>query len=165
MPERMRVHALRGDDGSTLILTIFYGFLALVLILVVVAATSLYLERKRLFTLADGAALAGAEAFPLESVVLGGPGAGGPEARSGETGLGAARPELAPADVAAAVGEYLAAAPHGEFEGLTVTRATSVDGQSATVSLSSRWRPPVLVLVVPQGVPLEVTAVARSVFW
>jgi uncharacterized membrane protein len=158
MPERMRVGGLRGDDGSTLILTIFYGFLALVLILVVVAATSLYLERKRLFTLVDGAALAGAEAFPLESVVLYGP-------ASGETGLGAARPVLAPADVAAAVGEYLAAAPHGEFEGLTVTRATSVDGESATVSLSSWWRPPVLVLVVPQGIPLEVTAVARSVFW
>jgi uncharacterized membrane protein len=189
MPQRMRVGALHGDDGSTLILTVFYGFLALVLILVVVAASSLYLERKRLFTLADGAALAGAEAFPLESVVLGGAGtsgagaggteAGGTEADGteaggpaiggssspGGTGLGAARPELTPADVAAAVGEYLAAAQHGEFEGLTVTRATSVDGQSATVSLSARWRPPVLTLVVPQGVSLEVTAVARSVFW
>jgi uncharacterized membrane protein len=165
MMKRMRVRAMPGEDGSTLILTIFYGFLALVLILLVVAATSLYLERKRLFTLADGAALAGAEAFPLESVVVGAPEAGEPGAPTAENGLGAVRPELAPADVAAAVADYLDAAPHGTFEDLTVTRATSVDGQSATVSLSAWWRPPVLTLVVPDGVPIEVTAVARSVFW
>jgi hypothetical protein len=140
------------DDGSTLLLTIFYGFLALVLVLVVVAGTSLYLERKRLFTLADGAALAGAEAFPLDSV-----------APASDTGR--LKPVLSPAEVDAAVRDYLAAAPNGGFEELTVTRATSVDGQSATVSLSAYWRPPVLTLVLPTGVPLEVTAVARSVFW
>ncbi len=38
-----------GDErGSTLLLTIFYAALSLALILVVVAVTSLYLERKRL---------------------------------------------------------------------------------------------------------------------
>lgn len=138
------------EDGSTLLLTIFYGCLALVLILVVMAATSLYLERKRLFTLADGAALAGAEAFPLDAVAI--------EA----TDL---RPRLESRDVEAAVQSYLASTPHGGFEGLTVTRAASVDGQSATVTLNAYWRPPVLTLVLPAGVPLEVSAVARSVFW
>ena len=59
---------MRDDEGSILPLTIFYGVLSLVLILLVVAATSLYIERKRLFTLADGAALVGAEAFPLDAV-------------------------------------------------------------------------------------------------
>src|SRR5690606_39559987 len=64
-----RATRLRDDDtGSTLVLTIFYSFLALVLIFLVVAATSLYLERKRLFSLADGAALVGAEAFELSDV-------------------------------------------------------------------------------------------------
>jgi uncharacterized membrane protein len=140
------------EDGSTLLLTIFYGFLALVLVLVVVAATSLYLERKRLLTLADGAALAGAEAFPLDSVAP-------------VPGTGVLKPALSPAEVDAAVREYLAAAPNAGFEGLTVTQATSVDGQSARVSLSAYWRPPVLTLVLPAGVPLDVTAVARSVFW
>lgn len=138
------------DEGSTLLLTIFYGFLALVLVLVVVAATSLYLERKRLFTLADGAALAGAEAFGLDAVAVEGD---------------QLRPVLTSIDVDAAVSDYLATAPHAAFEGLTVTQAASVDGQSATVSLAAFWRPPVLTLVIPEGVPLEVTAVARSVFW
>ncbi len=146
----MRQRNLGDEDGSTLLLTIFYGFLALVLILVVVAATSLYLERKRLFTLADGAALVGAEAFALDAVSI---------------NAIELRPELASEDVAVAVDDYLASAPHATFEGLTVTRAESVDGQSATVSLSAYWRPPVLTLVLPAGVPLEVTAVARSVFW
>ncbi|TFD29087.1 hypothetical protein E3T49_11095 [Cryobacterium cryoconiti] len=76
MPGRLPIRA-GGDDGSTLILTIFYGFLAMVLILIVVAATSLYLERKRLLTLADGAALAGAEAFNLGEVTVAGDGSGG----------------------------------------------------------------------------------------
>ena len=56
------------EDGSTLLLTILYGVLGLALVLVVVSASSLYLERKRLFTVADGAALAGAEAWRLDSV-------------------------------------------------------------------------------------------------
>jgi hypothetical protein len=38
-----RGRALEGEEGSTLLLTIFYGFLSLVLVFLVVAATSLYL--------------------------------------------------------------------------------------------------------------------------
>ena len=139
---------LARDDGSTLVLTIFYGFLSLVLVLLVVAATSLYLERKRLFTLADGAALVGAEAFELDDVLL--------------TPNGY-RPTLRSADVAAAVTTYLGLAP-ADFESLAVERAETVDGRSATVSLSAYWRPPVLSLLVPEGFRIEVTAVARSVF-
>ena len=140
---------LRQDDGSTLPLTIFYGFFALVLVLVVVAATSLYLERKRLFTLADGAALVGAEAFALDDVAL------------GPSGY---RPTLESPDVATAVSAYLASAPTADFTALALERAESVDGRSATVSLSAYWRPPVLTLLVPEGLRIEVTAVARSVF-
>jgi uncharacterized membrane protein len=140
----------RGDEGSILPLTMVYGALAFMLILVTMAATSLYLERKRLFTLADGAALAGAEAFPLDTVVL---------------GSDILRPALTSDAVELAAREYLASAPHEPFEGLTITEAMSTDGQSATVTLSAFWRPPMLVLVLPSGIPLEVTSVARSVFW
>lgn len=138
----------QSEEGSTLPLTIFYGFLSLVLILLVVAATSLYLERKRLFVVADGAALVGAEAFALDDVAL------------TPSGL---RPTLDSADVAAAVSGYLAQAPT-DFESLEVERAETVDGRSATVSLSAYWHPPVVSLLVPQGFRIEVTAVARSVF-
>ena len=139
----------RDDEGSTLPLTIFYGFLSLVLVLLVVAATSLYLERKRLFTLADGAALVGAESFSLADV------------RSTVAGF---RPELRSREVAEAVESYLASAPHDGFTALAVERAETVDGRSATVALSAYWRPPVVTLLVPEGFRIEVTAVARSVF-
>jgi uncharacterized membrane protein len=138
------------DEGSTLILTSFFCALGLVVILLVVAATSLYLERKELFTLADGAALAGAEAFDLDQVQV--------------SGEGAITPQLSSADVATAVDAYLSAQDLGSFEGLTITRAGSIDGRSATVSLAASWHPPVISLLVPAGIGIEVTSVARSVF-
>jgi hypothetical protein len=144
-----RVRRLRDEDGSTLPLTIFFGFLSLVLVLLVVAATSLYLERKRLFTLADGAALVGAEAFTLDEVTL--------------TPQGY-RPTLTTAEVASAVGNYIASTPAGDLESLAIEGASTLDGRSATVSLSAYWRPPVLTMFVPSGLRIEVTAVARSVF-
>lgn len=148
---RRRLSQLEDDDtGSTLVLTIFYSFLALVLIFIVVAATSLYLERKRLFTLADAAALAGAEAFDLADVVVG---PGGPEVI------------LETPDVAAAVTAYLARVPDPGFESLVVGSAHTVDGRSATVTLSAYWRPPVVSLLVPEGIRIEVTALARSIFF
>lgn len=137
------------ERGSILPLTIFYGVLCLVLVLLVVAATSLYLERKRLFTLADGAALVGAEAFDLEDVA--------PTA----DGL---RATLESPDVAAAAAAYLRTAPTSGFDSLTLERAETVDGRSATVELSAYWRPPILSALVPEGLRIEVTAVARSVF-
>lgn len=141
---------LRDDEGSTLPLIIFFGFLSLALILLVVAASSLYLERKRLFTVADGASLSGAEAFSLDDVQL---------------TDGRPRPVLQTADVAAAVSEYLASAAPSSLESLSVDRAETVDGASATVSLSAYWRPPVLSILVPKGFRIEVTSVARSVFY
>jgi hypothetical protein len=137
------------DDGSILLLIIFYGFLALSLVLVVLSATSLYLEHKRLLNLADGASLAGSEAFTLDAV---------------QVGVVGPRPVLISGDVSAAVDDYLRLVPHASFENLVVTSAASADGQSASVTLRSWWRPPVLTLVVPDGVSLEVTVVSRAVF-
>jgi hypothetical protein len=140
---------LRSEDGSTLLLTIFYSALCLALILLVVAATSLYLERKRLFTLADGASLVGSEAFTLS------------EARNTPHGN---RPILTSPEVAAAVSEYLADDPADSFTALHVERAVSVDGRSATVELSCYWAPPMLTLLIPKGFRIRVTSIARSVF-
>jgi len=140
---------MKRDDGSMLPLTIFFGMLSILLVLIVIAATSLYLERKRLFTLADGAALVGAEAFDLNEV---------------RATAGGYRPTLESPDVAAAVTAYLSRTPHSDLEQLHLERAESVDGRSATVELSAYWRPPVITLLVPEGFRIEVTAVARSVF-
>lgn len=140
---------LKGEEGSLLPLTIFYGALSLVLILLVVAATSLYLERKRLFTLADGAALVGAEAFALDDVSV---------------TAGAPRPVLRSGEVRSAVADYLDEVPHDQFESLRLESANTADGRSATVQLSAYWRPPVVSLLLPEGIRLDVTAVGRSVF-
>lgn len=145
--KRMLVRA--GDeDGSTLLLAIFYGMLSLLLVLTVTAATSLYLERKRLYSLADAAALVGAEAFDLSSVSL----------DSGNPTLTLQSPR-----VRAAVATFLEDDPVGTFDALVLEDAGSQDGKSASVTVSSAWRPPVLSLFVPDGIRLEVTAVARSV--
>lgn len=140
---------LRDDEGSTLPLVIFFAMLSLVLVLLVVAATSLYLERKRLFTLADGAALVGAEAFDLDDVAVEG------------TQL---RPTLHDDDVHDAVDDYLHDNPIGRFDDLRLADAETPDGVSATVTLTASWKPPVVSLLLPAGIRLEVTSVARSVF-
>lgn len=137
------------DRGSITPLIVFYGMLALVVVLIVVAATSLYLERKRLFTLADGAALAGAESFDLADV---------------NVTDGSAHPRLTNSDVAAAVDGYLRDAAPQTVDGLKVERAETRDSRSATVTLSGYWRPAVLTLFIPDGLRLDVTAHARSVF-
>lgn len=137
----------REEEGSTLVLTIGFAALALALVLAVTAATSMLVERRRLFTIADGAALAAAEAFALEQVRFDGT---------------SAAPELADAAVQQAAAAWAAAAA-GELDAVRVEGA-SADARSATVSVSSAWRPPVVSLFLPEGIRLDVTATARAVF-
>ena len=148
MSATTRPHPDAGDTGSTLLLTIFYCFLGLSIVLVVVSATTLYLERKRLFTIADGAALAAAEAWSLETVRLEGD---------------RLDIELDSADVRAAAADYLAATAT-ELDDVELVRAASVDGRTATVTLRSTWEAPLHTELVPLSVPIEVTVTARSVF-
>lgn len=146
---RPRLDRLRDDEaGSTLLLTIFYGVLALALVLVVVSATSLYLERKRLFTLADAAALAAAESWRLEDVRV-----------DGDRLVY----DLDEAGVRAAASDYLAAAAHS-LRGVELVGASADDGRSATVTLRAVWHAPIHSEFTPLTVPIEVTADARSVF-
>lgn len=140
---------LATDEGSTLPLVIFFAFLGMLVVLIVTAATSLYVEKKRLLSFADGAALVGAEAFDLAAVTV--------------TPAGA-RPVLESSDVAAAVAEFVAGPQSAGFEALEVGAAFTPDGRSATVTLTSTWRPPVVTLLVPDGIRVDATATARSVF-
>ncbi len=139
---------LRDETGSILPLVAGFTALALTIALLVAAATSLYLERKRLLSLADSAALVGAEAYDLADVT----------ATDGNV-----RVELADEDVSTAVQQYLEGVPD-TFEELRIEEATSVDGRSATVELSAQWHPPVVSLFVPEGLRVDVTSTARSVF-
>ena len=149
-PTRRRHLDPRDDRGSILPLIAGFGTLALAVVLLVSAATSLYLERARLFTLADGAALAAAESFDLASVR--------------PTPEGELRPRLTDPQVAAAAADYLTQAPSTRLKGLRLVAASTPDGLSARVTLAAVWAPPVLSVLVPQGIPLQVTATSRSVF-
>ena len=140
---------LEGDDGSVLPLIAFFCGLCLALVLTVVAVTSLYIERKRLLTLADGASLVGAESFSIDDV------------RHTPDGV---RPRLTSAEVDAAVVQFIRDNPSSEFADLRIDRAVRVDARSATVQLSAYWSPPLLSFVVPRGFRIEVTSVARAVF-
>jgi uncharacterized membrane protein len=141
--------AVSDEQGTTLLIAIFLCALAIMIVLVVVASSSLYLERKRLFSLADGAALAGAEAWNLDAVTLGDDGA--------DLDL-----ELQTAAVHDAVAEYLADA--ADADGVRLVAAVSDDGRSATVTLRREWHAPISTDLLPLSVPIEVTATARSVF-
>lgn len=148
MIARLRARFTRDESGSTLLLTIFYCFLGLSIVLVVASATTLYLERKRLFTVADGAALAAAEAWALDSVQVDGD---------------RISIELNDAEVRRAAADYLDQAA-SDLDDVELVRAASDDGRSATVTLRSVWRAPIHTELVPFAVPIEVTVTARSVF-
>lgn len=141
-----RIH--KEEEGSSLILIIFAGLIGLAVILGTVAATSLYIERKRLFTVADGAALAAAEAFNLDDV---------------QVINGRASITLTNTAVRSETDHYLQLIPTTESNGISVVSAVTNDGRSATVSLQKTWHPPVVSMFMPEGMVLDVTATARTV--
>jgi len=77
-------------------------------------------------------------------------------------GAGRPLPALRSVDVEDAARGYLADASP-PFDDLRLLNADTPDGRSATVSLSCSWAPPIVSLLVPGGVRVEVTATARSV--
>ncbi|MEV4688724.1 pilus assembly protein TadG-related protein [Microbacterium sp. LWH3-1.2] len=128
------------DEGSVLILTLGYAVLAIAVILVCTAATSLYLAQKQLDAVADAAALAAADGFDL-SVVAGEPLATLTDAsvrREAEAMMGSVRPDA------------------------RLVSASTPDGVSARVTVAAQWHPPIVTMFVPDGVALEATATSRT---
>lgn len=128
------------DEGSVLILTLGYGVLAIAVILVCTAATSLYLAQKQLDAVADAAALAAADGFELSVV------GGEPQATLTDAGV---RGE------AAAMVEQIG----GDAR---LVSATTPDGVSARVTVAGEWQPPIVTVFLPDGVALEATATSRT---
>jgi hypothetical protein len=143
-------HWTRDESGSSLILVIFAGVLCAALVIAVSAATSLYLERKRLFSLADAAALVGAESFSLSSV---------------QVINGRAEPRLTRTRVQSAVTAFVATSTPPDLHDVRVDSARTPDGRSAQVTLSTVWHPPVVTFLMPEGLRIDVTSTARSVLW
>ena len=136
-----RAQALEPDDeGSILILTLGYAVLAIAVILVCTAATSLYLAQKQLDAVADAAALAAADGFDL-AVVDGEPVATLTDAgvrREAEAMMSDLGPDA------------------------RLVAASTPDGVSARVTVAGQWHPPIVTVFVPDGVALEATATSRT---
>ena len=144
----MKINIFKDEEGSSLILIIFAGLIGLAVIIGTMAATSLYIERKRLFTVADGAALAAAEAFNLDDV---------------QVVNGRASVTLTDSAVNAETLHYLQLIPVNESSGVSVVSAKTTDGRSATVTLQKWWKPPVVSIFMPEGLKVDVTSTARTV--
>ena len=144
------------DEGRVLLLSLVFGLLALTLVVTVVSATAVHLDRKRVLALADLAALAGATALDE----------GAYYARDGRAGDAEGLVVLTDASVRQAVEAHLARAPEAaRFPDLAVVTARTPDGRTAIVTLTATAHPPLLSWVTQRwagGVPLDLTSRARA---
>ncbi|MGW9417803.1 hypothetical protein SAMN05518682_2715 [Cellulosimicrobium aquatile] len=131
------VARLRGsnerEEGRILLLTSAFVAFALLLVTVVVSATEVHLERKRLYALADALALTAADSTTPETFYSG----------SAAPPVEGAVLTLTDAGIRADVDDYLARNP-AALAGLSevvVTDASTGDGRTASVGLAARARP------------------------
>ena len=146
----------RVDAGQVLPLVLIYTLVAFLLVTVVVDAASVHLERNRLMSLADSAALNAAGALDQ-----------GRFYRQG-AGVDSGVVPVSDDSVQASVQDFLVVSGAEErFTGLAVGAPTgSPDGTSVQVTLVAVSRPPVITFVVAAwagGIPLRVTSRARAV--
>ncbi|MEX5306729.1 pilus assembly protein TadG-related protein [Kocuria sp. CPCC 205258] len=137
------------DDGQVTILVIGFAVVLLLLTIVVMAVTAVYVGERKLQVLADNAALAAADTF----VAL-------------DPGEGGAPPATVLDDdaVAGAAAAYLdTVRAWTDTPGLALAAPTgSPDGRTAEVTLSAVVHPPVVNLLVPDGIPISATSDARA---
>ncbi len=148
--ERLRHQGAR-DEGQVMLLGIGVTALVLALVLVVAAATTVYLDLKHLVGTADLAAAAAASQVGQDEYF-----------RSG------ANPEapLDDAGVESVVREYLRSAPErGGLVGVEIAQAYTPDGAQAVVGLRGYSRLPFVPwgLLSSEGFELRATASSRVV--
>ncbi|MET3919708.1 pilus assembly protein TadG-related protein [Arthrobacter sp. UYEF20] len=131
------------------VLIIGYVVLALLVATVVVAVSSVYIEHKKLLSLADGASVAAADSFTLGQI---------------ENFTGTPTAVLDGGRVRGAAVDYLERnGAFSRFSGLALAPETgSPDGSTAVVTLSVAVHPPVVNFLVPDGIRVEASSTARS---
>ncbi|MFD1721747.1 hypothetical protein [Amnibacterium endophyticum] len=140
----------RRDDGSALPLLLVLVLVAVAFVAVAAGATALHLDRLRLLTVADGAALASAESFRVADVRVEGD---------------AVVPRLTGTRVREAAAAAVGAADRGDLVGLRLVDArVSDDGRVATVVVAAVWRPPLAHALLPVEVPVRVESRAAARF-
>ncbi|MBJ2120953.1 hypothetical protein I6N91_08190 [Arthrobacter sp. MSA 4-2] len=135
------------EDGQVGVLIIGYLLLLLLVLAVVLAASAVYLGHSRLLSAADGAALTAADTFTIDPTAGTGP-----------------QPVLDPGTVRSTAEGYLQRTGAGQrLPSLAVDRATGTpDGRTAQVVLTAVVHPPLVTVLVPDGIPITATADARS---
>ncbi|MBD1590924.1 hypothetical protein HC744_02555 [Arthrobacter sp. S1_S22] len=132
-----------------MVMILGYVTLALLVTTVVIGISSVYLEHKRLLSVADGASLAAADSYTLGDV---------------DTQGGSPPATLNPARVRNVAADFVSRSPAAQrFSGLAVAGSTgSPDGSTAVVVLTAVVHPPVVNFLVPDGIRIEATSTARS---
>ncbi|VXB05862.1 conserved hypothetical protein [Arthrobacter sp. 9V] len=136
------------EEGQITVLIVGFVLLALLLASVVMAASAVYLEHKKLLSLADGAALAAVDSYTVGDI-----GGGNLPSTS-----------LVDARVLAAANSYLQAiSASSRHDHLSVAGGTgSEPGGTAVVVLTAVVHPPVVSFLLPDGILIEAKATARS---
>ena len=139
----------KNEDGQMTVMILGYVTLALLVASVVIGISSVYLEHKRLLSLADGASLASADSYTLGDV---------------DTQGESPSATLSPARVRNVAADFVSRSPAAQrFSGLAVAGSTgSPDGSTAVVVLTAAVHPPVVNFLVPDGIRIEATSTARS---
>lgn len=152
----VRARAAGADDGQVMLLSLCFAVVCLLLVTVVVSASAVHLERKRLTALADSLALAAADQVDTDDYFRG-------TAPDPVTG-GAVH--LTDATVAAAVTAHLAAWPSDALPDAVVVESSGTpDGRTAEVRLRAVVRPALLTWVLApwsDGVTVHARASARA---
>jgi hypothetical protein len=137
------------DEGSTLPLILVFLAIAAGFTIVTAGATALHLERLRLLTVADGAALAAAESFSVGDARVQG---------------GTVVPRLSDPAVRAAAEEAVDGADAGGLSDLRLVDARTPEGRTALVRLTATWHPPISGPLLPIAVPITVVSTASARF-
>lgn len=137
------------EDGQITVLIIGYILLSLLVVAVVTAVSAVYIEHKKLLSVADGAALNAADTFTVASIDEGG---------------GEPAPVLDSGSVSRAAGAYLArSGAIARFHNLSLDPGTGApDSRTARVVLTAVVDPPIVNFLVPAGIPIVATADARA---
>jgi hypothetical protein len=121
--------------------------LAMALVVIVVSATSLAIERHRLHALAEATALFAAESFDPAQLRMG----------SGELIV-----PLTNDAVRREAATFLAHGVTHRHHDLRLVVADTPDGRRARVRLSATWRPPLVSAYVPVSVRIDAQSLSRA---
>ncbi|GAA1341702.1 pilus assembly protein TadG-related protein [Arthrobacter roseus] len=138
-----------GDEsGQVMILVIGYVILTLMVLTVVMAISAVYLEHKKLLSVADSASLAASDNFGVGEV---------------QDGTRGPAPALTKTSVQAAAAKYISdTGAAARFNELSISGQTGApEGRTAHVVLTAVVHPPIVNYLVPAGIDIVVVSEAR----